>query len=236
MGVLEQRGGFDRDVASRVNLLESFYYIAEWQTRNLHRFKSFMLDSGAYSFAYGAKVEVNMTEYFDQYKRYVKENDVELFFELDIDELVGYEKVLEYRRELEKFVGRRCIPVWHINRGKDEWLRMCDEYDYVAIGGIADKGRKSIEKYIPWFTREAHKRGTKVHGLGYTSLTNLPRMGFDSVDSSAWLYGNRGAYVYIWDGQTMRKKDVPKGKRMDGRKVARHNFMEWVKMAESLER
>ena len=112
---------------------------------------------------------------------------------------------------------------------------MCDEYDYVAIGGIADKGRKSIEKYIPWFTSEAHKKNTKVHGLGYTSLEKLDYMGFDSVDSSAWLYGNRGGYIYIWDGYTMHKKDVPNGKKLDTKKVARHNFVEWVKMSETVE-
>ena len=231
-----QGGIFDQDVAARVNMLESFYYIADWQTRNIHRFKSFMLDSGAYTFAYGSKAKVNLSEYFDRYRSYVKENNVQLFYELDIDELIGYESVLQYRKALESYVGRQCIPVWHIGRGKNEWLRMCDEYNYVAIGGIADKGRKSIEEYIPWFTREAHKRNTKVHGLGYTSLKNLPRMGFDSIDSAAWLYGNIGGYIYHWDGRKMQKMKPPKGKKLDSKAAARHNFMEWVKMAESMER
>lgn len=233
--LLKSNKEIDLSMASRVNVLMSFYYPSDWQTKNIHNFKSFMLDSGAFSFVYGAKKSVDMSTYFDRYKRYVKENNVPLFFELDIDELVGYDKVLEYRANLEKYVGRRCIPVWHTNRGKNEWLRMCDEYDYVAIGGIADKGRKSIEKYIPWFTKEAHKRGAKVHGLGYTSLSNLPRMMFDSVDSSSWLYGNIGAYVYIWDGREMKKVGVPKGKKMKTHDVLRHNFIQWVKMAEYLE-
>jgi hypothetical protein len=196
-----------------------------------------MLDSGAFTFAFGSKASVNCDEYIARYIDYIKENRVDLFFELDIDALVGYEKVKQIRAYIEHEVGRPTIPVFHFKRGKEEWLRMCDEYDYVAIGGIAvAKGRKMMEPYLPWFTSEAHKRGAKVHGLGYTNLTNLPNTGFDSVDSSAWLYGNRGGYIYRWDGRKMQKVNPPKGKKLDSKAAARHNFMEWVKMGEALER
>lgn len=230
-------GGFDLDVAGRVNLLESFYYVADWQTRNLHRFKSFMLDSGAFTFAYGSGDHVDLGEYLRSYIDYINENDVDLFFELDVDKLVGYERVLEFRRELEGGTGRRCIPVWHLSRGRDEWLRMCDEYDYVALGGLAAKEFRDQERYIPWFTRTAHERGCRVHGLGYTKLQHLPHMGFDSVDSSAWLAGNRGGFVYQYghDGCRMGKVPTPPGKRLDSRMAARHNFIQWVELAEDLE-
>ena len=237
-GVLtKNRCIFDNDVAARVNMLESFYYIADWQTRNLHRFKSFMLDSGAFTFVFGSKKQVDLDDYIARYIEYINENDIDLFFEMDIDALVGYEKVREIRAYIEHKTGKQVIPVFHLERGKDEWLRMCDEYDYVAIGGIAvAKGRNKLEPYIPWFTSEAHKRGAKVHGLGYTNMTNLPNTGFDSVDSSAWLYGNRAGYVYRWDGRKMQKVNSPKGKKLDGKAAARHNFMEWVKMGEALEK
>lgn len=236
-GSITREGIFDQDVAARVNMLESFYYIADWQTRNLHRFKSFMLDSGAFTFVFGSKKQVDLDDYIARYIDYINENDVDLFFEMDIDAIVGYEKVKEIRAYIEHKTGKQTIPVFHYERGKDEWLRMCDEYDYVAIGGIAvAKGRNRMEPYIPWFTSEAHKRDAKVHGLGYTNLANLPRTGFDSVDSSAWLYGNRGGYVYRWDGKTMQKVKAPKGKKLDSKAVAKHNFMEWVKMGEALEK
>jgi len=230
-------GGFDQDIASRVNLLESFYYVADWQTRNMHRFKSFMLDSGAFTFAFGSKATVNWDEYVSRYIDYINTNDVNLFFELDIDAIVGYEKVKEIRKKIESATNKQSIPVFHFERGKEEWLRMCDEYNYVAIGGIAvAKGRSRMEPYLPWFTSEAHKRGAKVHGLGYTNIDNLQRVGFDSVDSSAWLMGNRGGFVYRFDGRTMQKKLAPKGKKVNNKAVARHNFLEWVKLGEYLER
>ena len=230
-------GTFDTEVASRVNMLESFYYITDWQTEHIRDFKSFLLDSGAFTFVFGSKKRVDINDYVERYVDYIIENDVELFFEMDIDKLVGYERVKEIRSYIERRTGKQSIPVFHLERGKDEWLRMCDEYSYVAIGGIAvAEGRRKLEPYIPWFTSEAHKRGAKVHGLGYTNLSNLPKTGFDSVDSSAWLYGNRGGFVYRWDGREMRKINVPKGKKLNSREVAQHNFIEWVRMGESLER
>lgn len=228
---------FNTDVAARVNLLESFYYVADWQTRNLHRFKSFMLDSGAFTFAYGSGAEVDWDDYLERYITYIVENDVRLFFELDIDKLVGYEKVLEYRKRLEDGTGRKCIPVWHMNRGREDWLKTCDEYGYIALGGLAAKEFGNQERVIPWFTKTAHERDCKVHGLGYTKLPFLARMGFDSVDSSAWLYGNRGGYIYRYrGGYRMDKVKAPEGKRLEAKKAARHNFMEWVRLSEELEK
>ena len=52
----EPQGDLD-PLASRVNMLESFYYVQDWQTRNIHRFKRFLLDSGAFTAMYGAGME-----------------------------------------------------------------------------------------------------------------------------------------------------------------------------------
>lgn len=163
-------GGFDEALVARVNMLESFYYVADWQTAIIHRLKSFLLDSGAYTFAYNPRnsgVEIDWDEYLDRYAAYVAENAVELFFELDIDPVVGHDRVREMRARLEALTGRRCIPVWHRSRGWDEWLRLCDEYPYVAIGGLATKEAPLIEPHIRRMTKEAHRRGAMVHGLGY---------------------------------------------------------------------
>lgn len=228
-------GEYDLCVMARVNILESFYYVKDWQTRNIHNFKSFMLDSGAFTFAYGSGDQVDLGEYLRRYIGYINENDVDLFFELDVDKLVGHERVLEFRRELEGGTGRRCIPVWHLSRGRDEWLRLCDEYDYVALGGLAAKEFRDQERYIPWFTRTAHERGCRVHGLGYTKLRHLQHMGFDSVDSTAWLSGSRGGFVFVRDGFRMGHVGPPPGRRIDPSVAACHNFMQWVELAEDLE-
>lgn len=230
-------GSLQEGLAGRCNILESYYYIADWQTMNLHRFKRFLLDSGAFTALYGAGMDAkSLPAYVDRYIRYIVENDVKDFFEMDVDSVVGYKRVLEFRREIEAQTGRRCIPVWHLERGKKAFQEMCSEYPYVAIGGIATKaGRKKLKPYLRWFTREAHRLGAKVHGLGYTELKSLPSIGFDSVDSTAWLYGNRGGYIYTFDGVAIGKVNAPKGHRLKTREAVVHNFTEWLRYAEYLE-
>lgn len=212
-------------------ILESFYYADETTEKLLPYFGDFLLDSGAFTFMSNSKRQVNWEEYIEKYADFINRNKIEKFFELDIDSIVGYQKVLKYRAKLEKLTNRQSIPVWHISRGVKEYQRMCDEYSYVSIGGIVAREIKPDKYYLfPQMIFEAHKRGARVHGLGFTSLEWLPKVKFDSVDSTAWTTGNRFGFVYQFNGRTMIKHDVPKGKRLaDSKKVAEINYLEWVK-------
>lgn len=212
-------------------ILESFYYADEVVEKMIPMFGDFMLDSGAFTFMENANIKVDWLEYTKRYADFVNRNGVEKFFEMDIDSVVGYEKVLRLREVLEKETGKKPIPVWHISRGKDEFLKMCDQYPYVALGGIVSgEWSAKAKTAFPWFIKEAHKRGTRIHGLGYTNLANLSKYHFDSVDSTAWTTGNRFGHIYRFEDGTLKKHKVPKGKRLgDPRKVAYINFIEWVK-------
>lgn len=218
-------------------ILESFYYMDDDIERLLPTFGDFMLDSGAFTFCGTGGIDIKkLDEYLEKYADFINRKKIDKFFELDIDSIVGYEKVLEYRKRLEKLTGKQTIPVWHISRGKDEFIKSTEEYKYVALGGYvaaikaSDPRQRAYIKSYPWFIREAHKRGTKIHGLGFTSLTGLEKYHFDSVDSTAWTTGNRFGYLYFFDGKTMKKRDAPVGYRLsDPRAVALNNFTEWIK-------
>lgn len=194
-----------------------------------------MLDSGAFTFMQGKGTSLNWDEYVERYSDFIVRNNINKYFELDIDSVVGYARVKELRRRVERLTGRQCIPVWHRNRGKDEFVKHCNDYDYVAIGGLVDGAKKGeyarqYWKYFPWFINTAHQNNTKIHALGFTSLAGIERYHFDSVDSTAWTTGNRFGFVYYFDGKTMQKKDTPKGHRLaDSRRVALHNYTEWIK-------
>lgn len=225
-------GGYDPIIREhRPYILESFYYADADTERLVPLFGDFLLDSGAFTFMENAKVRVDWDEYIERYANFINRNKVDKFFELDIDSVVGYDKVLEFRKRLEHLTGRQSIPVWHISRGKDEFLRMCEEYPYVALGGIVSgEWNKKQESYMPWFIREAHKRGAKIHGLGYTKLAKLSAHHFDSVDSTAWTTGNRFGYIYHFGNGKITKTDAPKGKRIgDPRRAALINYVEWIK-------
>lgn len=216
------------------NVLQSYYYCNEFTEKVvIPSCDSFMLDSGAFTFFSSGK-HVDWNEYIKKYADFITRNDVKLFFELDIDSLVGYENVLLLRKKLESLTNRKCIPVWHKSRGLDEFVKMCKEYDYVALGGIVAKEITQKEyKYFPKLIKIAHENGAKIHGLGFTNLIGLTKYHFDSVDSTSWVSGNRFGSVYKFNGKTMIKYDKKEGQRLsDSRKVAVHNFNEWVKFAE----
>ena len=233
---VEIGGGYDPIILQhKPYILESFFYADADTERLMPHFGDFLLDSGAFTFMQSAKNHVNWDEYIERYADFINRNHVDKFFELDIDSVVGYERVKQIRKRLERLTGRQSIPVWHVSRGKDEFIRHAQEYPYIALGGLVDGAAKgeyarSLWKYFPWFIQTAHKNGAKIHALGFTSLEGIRRYHFDSVDSTAWTTGNRFGYLYFFDGKTMIKKDAPKGHRIaDSRAAALHNYTEWIK-------
>ena len=128
----------NRDMIRGIYALESFYYADETTEKYLPFFGDFLLDSGAFTFFSSGK-QVDWDEYVEKYARFIVKNNVKHFFELDIDCIVGYDNVLKIRKYIEEKTGKKCIPVWHKSRGKEEFIKMCKEYNYVAIGGIVSK-------------------------------------------------------------------------------------------------
>ena len=190
-----------------------------------------MLDSGCFTFMENSHITVDWKEYTYKYADFINRNNVDKFIEMDLDYIIGYERVLKLRALLESETGKKAIPVWHPSRGKEEFLTMCDNYNYVALGGIVGKKWRGTEQYMPWFISEAHKRGAKIHGLGFTKLEKLKEYHFDSVDSTAWTCGNRFGFIYQYKGNgKIIKHSVPKGKRIkDARQAALINYAEWLK-------
>lgn len=214
-------------------ILESFLQTTEKSVKYLPYYGDYMLDSGAFSMLMGNAKKVDLKTYVDSYIAYIKKYNVQKFFELDIDPIVGYEEVLKIRKYIAEKVGRPPIPVWHKSRGMKDFIEMCKRYKYVAIGGyVSGEFTKGEVEKFSLLIKEAHSHGAKIHGLGFTQLKYLPRFHFDSVDSTAWVSGNRFGAVYKFDGKTMVKYNKPAGMRVKNKEVAINNFVEWVKFQE----
>jgi len=218
-----------------IYILESYHYIIkqEWMFPLIKEFKGFLLDSGAFTFLTSQKNKtLNWEEYVVNYGNFIKQLDIDYFFELDIDPIVGLQEVERLRFILEKTAGKKCIPVWHKSRSLDYWKKMCEQYNYVAIGGIVTQEikRTQYDVFLPLLDI-ARKNNCKVHGLGFTNLKGLERYKFYSVDSTAWLSGNKFGGVYLFNGKTMEKYNKQEGKRVKTNEVAIHNFTEWVKFS-----
>lgn len=229
-------------------ILESFIGLANVTKEYIKtkHCKKFMLDSGAFTYLKQNTQKSDWTKYIENYIAFINEYDVELFFELDIDIIIGLKKVQELRRMLEKETGKRCIPVWHRSRGKKNFEKLVEEYDYISIGGLAIGHIKRTEyKYLHWFIDKAHKNKCKIHGLGFTGVNNMMTYNFDSVDSTNWLSARFPSIVtYYFNGAkiidvknqdylNMRdSKDRVKIKKKDLTKCTLHSLQEWMKYAE----
>jgi hypothetical protein len=219
-------------------LLESFVNCSSGKVEKyIPAVGKFLLDSGAFTFISAKKGQkIDWLTYVDQYADFIKENNVRLFFELDVDKLVGYDAVLKLRQRLEARVGRQSIPVWHKTRGRQAFVDMCRDYQYVSIGGLVGGGEsagayaKHLCKFFPWFIDTAHENSAKIHALGFTDFEGLKKYHFDSVDSSSWTSGHRFGGLTQFNGEKVLP--IPKGKNqkmIDWKNIATHNFNEWVK-------
>lgn len=224
------------EIKKATYLLESFYYIQDWQLPIFKKCKMFLLDSGAFTFMNNFKGEVNWQKYIDKYADFIIKHDIQFFFELDIDVLVGYEQVKKYRKYLEKKVGKKCIPVWHKSRGLEEWIKMTKEYNYVAIGGIVTKEIKPKDyKYFIPMLKIAKDNGCKVHGLGLTG-NKIFEYPFYSVDSTSWTSGGRFGQLHIFINKgIVTKKPIGK-KAKNYKQIDLFNLKQWLKFQRYMEK
>ena len=126
------RGGYsiakylvDRNIKMLYNLMSYYYIKGKIQVAEYIRDNSeeVLIDSGAHSFQKGKKVD--WVKYTNEYAEFIKKFDrpnVVGYFEMDVDNIIGYDKVLELRKILER-VSKKIIPVWHKNRGIEEYKK-----------------------------------------------------------------------------------------------------------------
>ena len=216
--------------------LMSFFYIKDMKIPEKIRNKSefIIIDSGAHSFQKGKKVD--WVEFTKRYAEFIKQFDrpnVVGYFEMDVDNIIGYDKVLELRKILEN-VSNKIIPVWHKNRGLDEYKKMCRDYagKVIAITGFKNEDIKD-EQYL-MFLKYAKKYNCKVHCLGMTRKKVLDKVPFDFADSSSW----KQQSIYGMIGRKKVSKQYSKENRWKvmlenyklGMKMQEHYYQKWKKV------
>ncbi len=223
-------------------VLESFFYIQDWQMEYLKSRDLFLLDSGAFSFINTGKV-VDWDMFLDRYVAFIKLHNIKYYFELDIDQIIGVKETRKLRDRLEDQVGWKSIPVWHTIRGLDEWEVLCKNYDYVctSLSGFTDTSRwfrKNKHKPLHAFLDIAQKHNAKVHGLGFTAIPKLKiHNRLYSIDSTSWLMGARKGQFNLFVNGEIKNTTVPSDKRVESlEKIDRHNFAEWRKFQKYAEK
>lgn len=194
---------------------------------------NFLLDSGAFTFFGGKKVDWN--QYVVEYIDFINKCDSKLFFELDIDSIVGIERVEEIRKKIMLETGKKPIPVWHPSRGIDYYKRMIDEFDYISLS-LSGKytsawvTKPEADDVIHKLIELANQNDCKVHGLGFTKLKKMDKFKFYSVDSTSWIMGMKFGNIQYFNGKTMVKLKRPDNTKMiNPSERLSFGFNEWIK-------
>lgn len=224
--------------ANKPPLLQSYFYDKERVLTDLSN--DIMFDSGAFTLfsSKNRTSDIDWEKYVDSYADFIRTNKIKRYLELDIDALIGYDKVKVLRSRLEKRVGWKSIPVWHKSRGLEDFKAMCDSHKYVSIGGIVSGEIKKNEfHHLKTLINMSHEKGCLIHGLGFTKINILDQYHFDSVDSVSWKGGSMYGYCYIFDGKNMNKiYPTNTQKFIGGRNSFGHDLNEWIKFQKYAER
>ena len=180
-----------------------------------------LVDSGAHTFLsdkskedYSNKPIEYWEKYLEEYVRFARENKDNVFavVELDIDSLVGTDKVNEWRKKyfepLEE-EGIQVCYVWHRIKGMDEWTRMCQKYSYVGFSFMEDGVGELAQKLY----HTAKKYGARIHGFAVTGFDTMLQIPYYTVDSTTWLVGTQFGEVNYFDGRKMTRLNKDKWKR-----------------------
>lgn len=171
------------------------------------------IDSGAHTFLANMdnwvdKPDSFWQEYLENYTNFIRKNKDFIFAcaDLDIDDLVGTEKVDQWRKEyfepLEE-EGVQVCYIWHSIRGEQGWEDMCRKYSYTGFSMMNDS-TATVPKLMKRIN-VAKKYNTRVHGMALTKTEILVRVPFFSADSTTWLVGQQYGELNWFDGRKMKR-------------------------------
>lgn len=231
------------EMLKKTHILHSFAYAGRKDKEYIPYCKSIMMDSGAFTIMNTKKLRNNFQplEFTRKYAEYIRDNNIELFIELDIEGVYGFDVYKDCLHCLQDITGKEPIYVFHRWRGREYYRQLVRRYNYVAMGDAPAGllGSSEIVKYFPWFIEEAHKNNCKIHGLGFTSIPRLGYMLFDSVDSSSWKSSFRFASLPRFNGHsivTYNCRRTEEKQLVHNKILHNYSFAEWNKFAEYFEK
>jgi hypothetical protein len=188
------------------NFLMSYEYLKGKGLKQLkaHPDMHLFIDSGAYTYINDLKYDdVTVEEWEEHIIKYLEwaerhSDSIFAIADLDLQYLVGYPKVKEWREKyFEPFMLRTGIPVCFIYHedGEQVWEYMCKRYPYVGLSMATDStGLNDLRGLF----KIAEKYNTLVQGMGSTNTKHLIGLPFYTVDSTTWNIGLKYGEMSIW--------------------------------------
>ena len=179
------------------NFLMSYEYLKGKGHSQLKKYDDMHLfiDSGAFTYMSDPKFEdYTIEQWEEQIKEYLlwaekHKSQIFAIADLDLQYLVGNEKVYEWRKKyFEPFMLRTGIPVCFMyhDEGIEQWEYMCKRYPYVGMSLRIDG--ETQDNFRDMF-RVAEKYNALVQGMASTNTSLLTQLPFYTVDSTTWNVG-----------------------------------------------
>lgn len=185
-------------------ILTSYWYYQDQRFRDIIRkhFKEYEVelfaDSGAFSaFTKGHEIRVeDYCDWLDLNKEYLL-----LYANLDV---IGNQVLTRNNQTTMESRGLSPLPVYHIGSGLREFRRLCEKYEYVAIGGMVPY-MKRVGVIWPSLVK-IFEIGVdnNLHGFGCTNQKVLFNLPWYSVDSTTWMSGMRYGEVTLFDPKSIK--------------------------------
>lgn len=198
----------------RLRILTSFHY---HRNTDLDSFSErlggdvdLFADSGAYS-AYASGAEIVLDDYIAWLHRWAH-----LFgTRANLDVIGDPAGTAENQRILTE-AGLKVLPVFHLGEPFGVLESLCEEHDYVALGGLvpylaagaANANRRQMTSWMVKCHLIARKHGTVFHGFGCTGSLFLRDLPFYSADSSSYFFGRKFGLSYLWDERHLAMRSV----------------------------
>ncbi len=208
------------------NVLLSYYYIRrrgkdEIEARlKKNRGMKILIDSGAFTFFNDPKYSTKSVEWWEKYVEnyvdFIRTHREHIFacVELDIDSLVGKEKVDEWREKyfhaLEK-EGINVIYLYHLDKSLEDFDQLCKKHPYVGFSYIELKSTLTDQAEVDFVINNlfniAKKNKSAIHGFAVTGNKMLLNYPFFSADSTSYLSGAQFGTVTYFEGGKLKHLD-----------------------------
>lgn len=201
-------------------ILFSYYYhsdktFGEIREKHFQHGVRVFADSGGFT-AQTKGAEIDLDHYCQWLK--LSKQYLEQYANLDV---IGNQVLTRINQSAMEAQGLTPMPVFHVGSGLKEYRRLCEEYDYIAIGGMVPY-MKAFDEIRPYLQKIFDIAGDKkLHGFGCTNLKALFEFPWYSVDSSTWLVGIRYGEVPIFEKRTHKIKRIKFGDWDDWRQNRR---------------
>lgn len=178
------------------------YYVSKNKELPRNQFENIFLDSGAFTaFTQDKKIDI------DNYIEYVKKNKDIISVYANLDVIGDWEAT---RRNQEYMENNSLSPLatFHVGSPLEELERICEKYNYIALGGLVPLSTKKI-KMRNWLNKcwaviIKSSPKVKVHGFGVNSFDLLKRYPWYSVDATSWLVPARYGQLLTFNNGKIR--------------------------------